>query len=98
VKRILSAPLLATVENARNVLAVNGVESEITNKDLGMAAGELPPIETWPQLWVADEDFDRASRLVEPHASPEEWHCPKCREIVEGQFGQCWNCGTPRPS
>ena len=23
----------------------------------------------------------------------QDWTCPKCSEINEGQFGACWQCG-----
>lgn len=25
------------------------------------------------------------------------WVCPRCGEECEGQFAQCWHCGTDRP-
>lgn len=25
------------------------------------------------------------------------WVCPQCGEECEGQFAQCWHCGTDRP-
>ena len=32
-----------------------------------------------------------AIRLAQP------WVCPACHERVEGQFSQCWKCGTAAP-
>jgi hypothetical protein len=82
----------------RNVLNLHGIESMVTNQYLSAAVGEIPPIEAWPQLWVADEDVDFARRIVEEAGKdPPESHeiriCPKCGEEVEGHFTECWNCG-----
>ena len=100
-KRIYSAPVLAIVENMKNVLQLYGIRSIITNQFLSAGVGELPPIESWPQLWVAEEDAERASEIIEVipkdlNEGKKTWICPKCNEEVEGQFTECWNCGTPR--
>ncbi len=100
-KRIYSAPVLAMVENVKNVLQLNGIRSTITNQYLSAGIGELPPIETWPQLWVAEQDAERASEIIEASEkdlseAKENWVCPKCNEEIEGQFTECWNCGTAR--
>lgn len=26
------------------------------------------------------------------------WKCPECGEEVDGQFTNCWQCGTNRPA
>ena len=100
-KRIYSAPVLAMVENVKNVLELNGVKSTITNQYLSAGVGELPPIESWPQLWVEEEDVERAAEIIRSTGKdlnqPEKvWVCPKCNEEVEEQFTECWNCGTAR--
>jgi hypothetical protein len=25
------------------------------------------------------------------------WNCDSCREVIEGQFTECWKCGKSRP-
>jgi hypothetical protein len=100
-KRIYSAPVLAMVENVKNVLELNGVKSTITNQYLSAGVGELPPIESWPQLWVEEEDVKRASEIIRSTGKDlnqpnNVWVCPKCKEEVEEQFTECWNCGTAR--
>ena len=53
-----------------------------------------------PQLWVEDEDVERAQQIVATILSRGEaapaWRCPKCREDVDGEFEICWNCGGDR--
>jgi hypothetical protein len=66
--------------------------------------GELPA--DICKVWIVDDrDFDRANEVLQAflrgeaaraHAH-EQWPCPHCGEILEGQFTDCWNCGTPRP-
>ena len=97
--KVYSASLLVLVENMKNVLAAHGIESHIMNRYLSSVAGEVPPLETWPQLWVSEDDFDRAKNIVEDVESDTGGtegtvKCPNCGEDVERQFGECWNCGT----
>lgn len=98
-KRVYTGQVLALVENMKNVLKMHHIESQIRNRHLSTAVGEIPPHEAWPQLWVADHDFEQARKIVEdaekdPPESKEVFICPKCGEEVEGQFFECWNCGT----
>jgi len=98
-ERVYSSQILALVQNMHNILKLHGVESMITNQYLSAAVGEIPPIEAWPQLWVADEDLDLAKWIVEEAGKDHpEFHeiriCPKCGEEVDGHFAECWHCGT----
>jgi len=67
----------------------------------GGGAGDIPPLEAWPEIWVDAQDKDIAARLIEeilsPQApAPDAWICPDCGEHIEGQFAECWRCsGTP---
>jgi hypothetical protein len=90
------------IDHLRHVLESEGLAPKVRNETLRMAAGDIPPTECWLELWVEDSGAERASAVVaealtEP-ASPEpEWTCASCAETSEGQFGECWSCGTPRP-
>ena len=58
--------------------------------------GELAPFETWPELWVAQEDEDKAKKVIEQisHTNTEvEKICPHCGEGNQLSFQICWNCG-----
>jgi rubrerythrin len=57
-------------------------------------------------VWVNEQDVDRAMQIIsemkeggpatiEPQSN---WTCPKCGEVLEGQFSNCWNCSTERPN
>jgi len=101
-KRVYSAEYLVPVIHVRNLLEAEGIRCELRNERLGGVVGEIPFLETWPELWVAELDFERARELIEleVHSQGVEepaWTCPDCKEPVEGQFSECWNCGHDRP-
>ncbi|MCW8918091.1 MAG: DUF2007 domain-containing protein [Gammaproteobacteria bacterium] len=89
------------VAHLRNLLEGAGIVCRMKNEFLYSAAGELPPTEAWPELWVAAADFDRAQALITEATSDKShlpsWQCGHCGETVEGQFSACWRCGTVRP-
>jgi hypothetical protein len=89
VKRVYRAASLLQVAHARNVLIAAGVECELRNVHLAGAMGELPMMETWPQLFVGDPDEKYA-----PGGDP--WVCEGCLESLEQQFTSCWRCGRAR--
>ena len=55
-KRVYRAASLLQVAHARNVLITAGIRCEMRNQYLAGAMGDLPMMETWPQLYVEDED------------------------------------------
>jgi hypothetical protein len=97
VKRVYRAPSLMQVAHARNVLIAAGIACEVRNQYLGGALGELPMLETWPQLYVDDADENPALRALRAAATPvvgSPWICDSCGEKLEPQFTHCWRCGT----
>lgn len=99
--------LLARADNLliatlwQHMLEAASIRCEIRNRYIGAAVGELPADQVAPQLWIRDDrDEARASELLaelrRPSALP-SWQCPRCGELVEGQFFQCWNCEATRP-
>jgi len=88
---------LLQVAHARNVLIVAGIDSELRNQYLAGALGDLPMLETWPQLWVEDDWESAALRALQrAEAAPTgvSWTCPQCSEQLEPQFTSCWRCGA----
>ncbi len=86
----------------KGVLESNNIACLLRNEYLSGGAGELPINETWPELWVLnDEDLPRARELVDAALAAGKqparaWVCPRCGELLEGQFEFCWNCGAER--
>jgi len=97
-KKLTSADSLITINHYKNLLASEGIPSQIRNEHLGSIMGEMPFVETWPELWVVNDlDFDRATQLlnaVDSESPAAPWRCKKCGEENEGQFAACWKCNT----
>ena len=97
-KKLTSADSLITINHYRNLLASEGIRTEIRNEHLGSIMGEMPFVETWPELWVVNDlDFDRATQLlkaVDAESPSAPWRCKRCGEENEGQFAACWNCSA----
>jgi hypothetical protein len=100
-KTVYSAANISLVSIFQNMLKERGIKCWIKNEALLTGIGEIPPIETWPQLCVEDDDYLEAKRIVDEALATKDisspWKCDSCGEIIEGQFGQCWNCGKDRP-
>jgi predicted RNA-binding Zn-ribbon protein involved in translation (DUF1610 family) len=65
------------------------------------AAGEVPPMIAWPELWVMDDErFTAAEQCLQEELTSNklqhDWVCPKCGEKLEAQFEICWKCGVER--
>ncbi len=95
-KRVYRAATLLQVAHARNVLITAGIGCELRNQYLAGALGDLPMMETWPQLYVDDDDERIALHaLARADAVPAggPWRCSACGEELEPQFTDCWRCG-----
>jgi hypothetical protein len=100
-KTVYSSQILGIVAEMKNILELNGIAGVIANQYLATAAGELPPIECWPQLRVQEQDADRAEEIIraamaDSGSGQPKWRCLKCNEELEPQFAQCWKCGNSR--
>lgn len=99
-KRIYSEQNSLFIHQIKDLLEEKGIKSIIKNEFLSGGAGELPPIEVWPELWIVEkEDKVPARKIVDDFLSSvntqsESRNCPICDEIIEGQFLICWNCGA----
>lgn len=101
-KRLYTSSDLLIVGHLAEVLKRRNIHCLVRNLYLTGGAGELPPTDIWPELWVDDDDYGVALRLIEEVLGTTGppgpgWVCPDCGEEVEGQFAACWNCGTPAP-
>ena len=102
-KRIYSAKDPLMIGHLKNVLEIYGIECVTRNLYLSSAAGELPPIECWPELWVVEDrrcaDAEGILRKTLGPLKPvrKPWTCAGCGEEIEGQFSECWKCGESRP-
>ncbi len=81
-------------------LRAAGIDCEVRNTVLSGALGEIPFLECAPQIWIRNAlDEATARELITQLRTPvsgDPWTCAKCGEVLEPQFSQCWNCGSPR--
>ena len=99
-KELLQAPNLVIATLWADQLSGVGIAACVQRAFASSIAGELPPDQSLPEVWVEDAaDFERAGSLLAQwqQAPHRHWACPACREIVEGPFEQCWNCGAAMP-
>lgn len=83
------------------LLRTEQIQCEVRGEGLFGLKGELPfGDDTDPYIWLLiPEQQMKAAAIVDDYQSQalpnhyQDWHCPKCSEINEGQFGACWRCG-----
>lgn len=101
-KKVYSAKDPLMIGHLRNVLNTFGIQCVTRNLDLSTAAGELPLIDCWPELWVVDDEKSaKAKTILKKTLAPlvsvkKPWLCGACGENIEGQFSECWKCGRDR--
>lgn len=101
-KKLYSAQDLLMLGHLKSVLEARGIHCVLRNLHLTAAMGQLPPIECWPELWVCeDKQYAEAQTIVTMAFAPlksvkKSWKCRGCDEVIEGQFLECWNCGSRR--
>ena len=85
-RRLAQAPNLAIATLWAQMLRDDGVDASVQREFLGAAAGQLPPDQCLPEIWVEDDSqFELAERLLHElrHRPQRRWEC-SCGELVEG--------------
>jgi hypothetical protein len=86
--------------NLKNVLQGRGIECSVINEFASGGAGDLATFDTWPELWISDDDrFVEAESILQEIVFDDNdsyWYCPGCEEKNGGAFELCWNCGRLR--
>lgn len=98
-KRLTEAPNLALATLWADLLTQAGIEVTVMGAYAGSIAGEIPPDQALPEIWVMhDAHRPAALRLLAELRNPPHlhWRCGQCGETVDGPFHQCWNCGAMR--
>lgn len=97
--RLTQAPNLAIATLWADALVVEGIAASVQRQYLGSVAGELPPDQCLPEVWIQhDEQYSRALALLHDlqNVPQHRWLCA-CGEMVEGGFEQCWRCAALMP-
>ncbi|HSI59733.1 MAG TPA: DUF2007 domain-containing protein [Ideonella sp.] len=98
-KRLTQAPNLALATLWVDLLQQGGIAATVQRAYNSSIAGEIPPDQALPEVWVLDErEHARAAALLHELRNPphQHWLCHGCGETIDGPFNQCWNCGALR--
>jgi hypothetical protein len=99
-KRLLHTPNLALATLWVDQLAAAGIAASVQRAYASAIAGEIPPDQCLPEIWVMDDaDHAAAAALLHElsHRPDRHWLCRGCGEAIDGPFEQCWNCGAMQP-
>jgi len=99
-KRLTTAPNIALATLWKDLLGQAGIEATVQRLYASSIAGQLPPDQSLPEVWIEDdEQLERARAMLDELRQPMQrrWVCRGCGERVEGAFDECWNCGAPMP-
>lgn len=100
-KRLIQAPNVALATLWADLLRQAGVDASVQRAYASGIAGEIPPDQALPEVWVHDDaQLEPARTLLHAlrHLPHRHWLCRACGEMVDGPFEQCWNCGAAMPS
>jgi hypothetical protein len=92
----------------KSILDGAGIECFIRNENTSatFGAGALGLVQSPvfdPALCIVDDErYDEAMKLLGNTETPPllpqtDWRCPKCGEMVPGNFDACWSCSSARP-
>ena len=98
-RRLTQAPNIASASLWADTLCQAGIEASVQRQFLSSVAGEVPPDQCLPEIWIMDDEQLEPARafLRQLQTLPQRrWRCA-CGELVEGGFESCWNCGRPMP-
>ena len=98
-KRLLQAPDIAQATLWCDSLREAGIEATVERQHLTSVAGQVPPDQCLPEIWLRHEEhLEPARGLIDAlqNVPQHRWLC-RCGELVEGGFETCWNCGEGMP-
>ena len=79
------------IAHLRNVLGLHEIDCVTRKLDLAAGAGELPPVECWPELWIIDDRrLAEAKAILKKTLAPLEsvkkpWVCPAAARRSTGR-------------
>lgn len=97
--RLTQAPNLPIATLWADALLVEGISASVQRQYLTSVAGQLPPDQCLPEVWIEHASQEARARTLLydlQHVPQHRWLCA-CGELVEGGFEQCWSCGRLMP-
>ena len=100
-KRVYTADNIADAGLVRSFLEQHDIPATLRNEHTSAVIGDLPFVNSYPELWVADDLCGRAAELLlelrqSNNNNTEQWLCAKCQESNPGNFEICWQCSHAR--
>jgi hypothetical protein len=100
-KKLTQAPNLAIATLWADVLNDAGVSVSVQRAYASGIAGEIPPDQALPELWLDEPAHEPLARQLLhslQHPPRRAWACRGCGELIDGAFSQCWQCGAHAPA
>ncbi len=88
------------VWGVKNTLQLAGYACHIRNEYAAGGAGDIAPIETWPEVWLdndaqfADAKHYLEKNILQKNVTEPDWICSSCGESNGAAFDFCWNCSN----
>lgn len=100
-KKIYTDESVVVLHSAKNILALNSIESFVKNEHTIPNGARHGIQNMFLELWIInDQDFAKASSIIEEQltdpAPTKPWVCNKCTEENDGSFDFCWKCQTEK--
>ena len=98
--RLTRTPNIAIAALWTDALQQAGYSASVQRYFLGSVAGELPPDQCQPEIWLTHDHEEAGARALLDalqNMPQRRWLC-RCGEAVEGGFEQCWQCGAAMPA
>lgn len=97
-KRIYTHHDRFMVWQVKQLLDNHQIPCFIKNEFVGGAVGELAPLDSLPEVWLSDNEWEtRANKLIAEMTADarvgKDWCCSECGERNDASFDFCWQCG-----
>ena len=100
--RIYEAENIIDAQLALDELRAGGLDALIKGQHLVGGAGELP-LTGVISVWITVAQHEKRARdIIKEYETGKKQQlpdrqCNSCGEVIEGNFGRCWNCNSLLP-
>ena len=96
--RVYEAENVIDAQLALDELRAGGLDAFVKGAELIGGAGELPLTGVVSVSISIDQHEQRALDIIQEYEKGKKveqppQQCSTCNELIEGNFGRCWNCG-----
>ena len=98
-QQVFTNQSIALAGSVRSYLEEHDIPCQLRNEYSSSVMGEVSFFLVWPELWVADDNAQRALDLIKDldnsARNGPDWKCRHCAEENPGTFDVCWQCAKP---